>query len=163
MSVESKVIRNDFSKLVKQLGVGGSKYNEVKSTFKKLAVNEASELQKVLPVGASSNLVNSVFNDVKTNQYNFDGVVGAKASYGLIAAETGRKPGKMPPPKALERWALQKFGDRKAAFAIAKKIKKKGTRRFINKGPKLITQFQKKVSDQSIPQFIKQVGNIIIK
>lgn len=163
MSVETKIVKNDFDKLVKELKVSGSKYNEVKQTFARLAVNKSNDLQQILPDGATGNLKNSVFWDVKVNGYNFNGVVGAKADYGLIASETGRKPGSKVPAKQLERWAQQKLGDKKLAYAVAKKIEKRGTRRFINKGPRLITEFENEIKNNDIPNFIDQVGKIIVK
>ena len=47
--------------------------------------------------------------------------------------EYGRKPGKMPPPNILEAWAYKKFRlshkeARSAAWALARKIAKKGTK-----------------------------------
>jgi hypothetical protein len=42
--------------------------------------------------------------------------------------ETGRKPGKMPPASALERWARVKLGNAKLAFAVAKSIGMHGTK-----------------------------------
>lgn len=163
MSVSAEIIKNDFTDLVKSLEVGGQKYGAIKTTFLKLAVNESNNLREVLPQGASTKLKNSVYQEVEAKGLSFNGVVGARADYGIVAAETGRKPGSKVPAKELERWAQQKLGDKKLAYAVAKKIEKRGTRRYINKGTKLITQFEKSVQDQSIPKFIKQVGDIIVK
>jgi hypothetical protein len=42
--------------------------------------------------------------------------------------EEGRRPGRMPPPAALEGWARRKTGSISAAFLIARAIGRRGTR-----------------------------------
>lgn len=54
--------------------------------------------------------------------------VGSEAvKYGYVQ-EYGRKPGKMPPVSALEKWAAAKMGSSDMAFVLARSIAKKGTK-----------------------------------
>lgn len=55
------------------------------------------------------------------------GIVAVGEEYGG-AVEFGRRPGKPPPSKPLERWAQVKLGAKGAGFAIARKIGKEGTK-----------------------------------
>lgn len=57
--------------------------------------------------------------------YHGEVVVGEE--YGG-AVEFGRRPGKPPPYKALERWAQLKLGQKGLGFVIARKIGKEGTK-----------------------------------
>lgn len=52
-------------------------------------------------------------------------VVSNKAKH-MIYVEKGRKPGRMPPPSAIRRWATSKGMKADAAFPIAKSIAKRG-------------------------------------
>lgn len=55
------------------------------------------------------------------------GVVAVDERYGG-AVEFGRKPGKMPPIDAIERWAQLKLSTSGLGFVIARKIGRKGTK-----------------------------------
>ncbi len=54
-------------------------------------------------------------------------IVGASAAY-AAAVEYGRKPGKMPPVEALKKWAKDILGNEAAAFPLARKIARAGTK-----------------------------------
>jgi len=51
--------------------------------------------------------------------------IGTPKIYAPIIHD-GKRGGKMPPPRALERWAAVKLGDPGLAFAVARKIKQRG-------------------------------------
>lgn len=44
----------------------------------------------------------------------------------LVFVERGRKPGKMPPSKALRPWAEKRLGDGRLAFVVARAIGRRG-------------------------------------
>lgn len=67
-------------------------------------------------------LVNSITHDVRTHS----AYVGSNLEYAPWV-EFGTRP-HFPPVDALKGWARRKLGDENAAFAIAKKIAKKGTK-----------------------------------
>jgi len=71
----------------------------------------------------------SLRRSVQVNQATWDkGVVGVGEKYGSVV-EAGRRPGgKMPPVKAIERWAEIKLNAKGAGFVIAKKIQRQGTK-----------------------------------
>jgi len=79
--------------------------------------------------------------------------------YAEIALEEGRKPGKMPPPQALKRWARLKLGDERLAFAVARAIEKKGTRKHRTGRPKQLTMAIKELAkfvDKEAVKILKQ-------
>ena len=83
------------------------------------------------PVGATSNLLGSVFGEVRGTPAR-EGVVGWNAPYGIIV-EMGRRPGKFPPIGPIELWVRRKLGvpadrSRAVAFLVARKIARKGTK-----------------------------------
>lgn len=45
-----------------------------------------------------------------------------------VFVERGRRPGKMPPVRALEPWAQRKLGDRRLAWPVARAIGRRGLR-----------------------------------
>lgn len=71
-----------------------------------------------------------------------DGYVGTVVGpmYAIAAWETGRRPGAMPPMNSLKRWARLKLGDENLAYAVAKTIAQRGTKKHRFKNPKYITQ-----------------------
>lgn len=93
-------------------------------------------------MNATGNWINSLEVEVSENK----GVIkGAKYTEQLVF---GRKPGKIPPAKALEQWAMIKLGvsqdkARSVAFAIAKKIAKEGTELHKQGGSDLLEVLEK--------------------
>lgn len=92
-----------------------------------------SKVRPLTPVGVSSRLRNSIFHSVKNDLgANVIGTVGSnlKEEYPAVM-EFGRKPGKMPPPSALERWVkivmrVPAKDVKGVAFVVARAIGKKG-------------------------------------
>lgn len=82
-------------------------------------------------------------------------VIYSDLEYSNIALETGRKPGKMPPYKAIEMWAVKKGLGKNVGYAVAKKIAKSGTNLHIHQAPKRVTRTVK-VMDRKLPRLIKQ-------
>jgi hypothetical protein len=160
---EVKIVKNDFATLYNQLKPGGDRYKKVRTSFIKMVVEQENEFRNDLPEGATSILKNSAFSDINIAGHNLIGKIGAKAQYSKIAASTGRRPGKMPPYKELERWAAKKLGNKKLAFVVARKIKKKGTKRYIEKGPDLVEKRQNRIQNFSVPLFLRKAGEIITK
>ena len=116
-----------------------------------------SEVKKeTRKISVTNQLFNSIISAVLRNEMTI-----YSAKYGEIALETGRKPGKMPPVDALKRWARFRFGNEDLAFPIAKKIagrrKKKGggTQKYINKGPKQLSEVEKKIDKIIQPAVVK--------
>lgn len=52
--------------------------------------------------------------------------IGTDVGYGT-SIEFGRRPGSMPPPEALRRWARRVLGNEKAAYPVARAIGRRGT------------------------------------
>lgn len=77
-----------------------------------------------------ANLKRAIFDKVTSSMAkSVKGVVGvgSGAPYGLVV-EVGRKPGKQPPIVPIKKWARIKLGNEGAAFAIARKIGRSGTK-----------------------------------
>lgn len=71
-------------------------------------------------------LRNSIYRKLNRSQYTV--TVGATAEY-AAAVEFGRAPGKkMPPYKALMKWARDVLGSEALAFVVARAIGRKGTK-----------------------------------
>lgn len=62
------------------------------------------------------------------------------AEYAVRALETGQAPGEMPDIQSLKEWAAVKLGQVNAAYPVALKIMRIGTQRYIQGGPKLISE-----------------------
>lgn len=73
------------------------------------------------------------------------GTVTSKGVDYLEALNTGRGPGKFPPPENMQQWAARKIGDKKAAFPVGKKISEEGTE--IYKDNTKGIQLNKKLND----------------
>lgn len=150
-----------FDKYVKSFSSRGQRTQKIKGAFVRTLVTGQNKLQETLPKGATSNLANSVYYKLDNNLLDFEAAVGALAEYGLIAAETGRGPGKPPKAEKLKRWARQMLGDENAAYAVAKKIAKEGTERYKNNGPKLVTQFKNDFEKEDVTELIKNINKIL--
>lgn len=80
--------------------------------------------------------------------------------YGDILLEYGRKPGKMPPVEALERWAEDRLGDANLAYLVARSIARKGTKKYQEGGPKeltaLIEEFEDDFMDKQLDKLLDE-------
>ena len=117
-----------------------------------------------IPRGATGGYAHSIFSKVERSGPNIIGRVGSNIKkpypYPLVI-EYGRKAGKMPPPKALERWVhlVLKVPTDKAkgvAFLVARAIGKRGI-----KGKFLLTKAYDKSFSKVIANFNKALDNII--
>lgn len=110
-----------------------------------------SEVKKeTRKISVTNQLFNSIISAVLRNE-----VTIYSAKYGEIALETGRKPGKMPPVDALKRWARFRLGNEDLAFPVAKKIASRGTQKYINNGPKQLSEIEKKIDKIIQPAIVK--------
>ena len=83
-------------------------------------------------------------------------VVTVGASYGRQALEEGQKPGSRVNMKALQGWASRKLGNAGLAYAVAKKIKEQGSRKYRMGGPKQYTRaFQN--TEKGLPKLLKNI------
>ena len=78
--------------------------------------------------------------------------------------KNGRKPGKMPPIAAIEKWVQVKLGLRgkqalSAAFAIAKKIAKEGTDYYKQGGTELLAELE---SQECLDYIRKELTTLIV-
>lgn len=71
-----------------------------------------------------------------------------------IPMEDGRPPGKTPPIKALQLWAMKAGLGAEAGFAIARSIARKGTRVWQDQAPKRVTRTKKLLKEYKIPKLI---------
>lgn len=103
-----------------------------------------SAVKPLVPVGVSGRLRNSIASEVKTEAAgSIVGKVGSTLRGEVYPSvmEFGRKPGRMPPPSALERWVQLKLGVEPArvrgvAFQVARAIGRRGIKGkfFMKKG-----------------------------
>ena len=111
---------------------------------------------------ASRDLFTSIAVDVLPIGDTIRTTVGPTVSYGAFV-EFGRGPGRMPPVNAIKDWILEKFRGRIAgndlssvAWAIAKKIARRGTRGYPYMGNTL-DALQNKVVDEVAKAFVEKV------
>lgn len=162
----------DFSDVQKVIDKLGEKDKVILKHSHKLA-NDSEKLlqQKLRSQSKSGKLYNSVPGATEVNiqkrgfKKNVIIKIGSNLDYSYIAAETGRKPGKMPPSKELERWVGQAFGvtgkaKKSTAFLVARKIGKKGTKKYRSGGPKLVTQAVNSIKSAAVPRFLRNLGEL---
>lgn len=149
-----KITLNDkeVKAFIKKINNSKQVKSQVLSAIGEDAVSKA---KKLAPAGATGQLANSFVHS--TNMAGNKETVESEADYSDQAMEWGRKPGRMPPSEALERWAGRFLGDRRLAYAVAKSISKRGTKKYREKGPKLWTKLTKQVN-RDIPRFLKELS-----
>ncbi len=87
---------------------------------------------------------------------------GSKLPYFKLSMETGRKPGKVPPFRALELWAMKRGMPKKAAFTISRKIAKFGTNKYSKGQPRLISQSWNRIKTK-MPVYTREFFKLYIK
>ncbi len=109
-------------------------------------------VKRATPKGETKILVGSVFGELQIGPKP-KVLWGTPALYGP-AVEEGRRPGRMPPPEALEGWVRSKLRvprDQvpRVAFLIARKIGRKGTkpRKMFERSIPAIRKFAQKAFD----------------
>ena len=103
-----------------------------------------SAVKPLTPVGVSARLRNSIAGEVKhLSALSIEGRVGSTLKDEIYPSvmEFGRKPGRMPPPSALERWVQLKLGVAQedvpgVAYLVARAIGRKGIKgkKFMERG-----------------------------
>lgn len=134
-----------------------------KAMYKSVTTIEAAWKPNI-PRGATGGYKSSIFSKVEGSGPNIIGRVGSNIKkpfpYPLVV-EHGRKPGKMPPPSALERWVhlvLKVPTDRAkgVAFLVARAIGKRGI-----KARPILTQAFEKSHSKIIGFFGKALDDIV--
>lgn len=107
-----------LQKLTAKSGMVGA---ELRKAFDASGFIVESEAKKLAPK-FDGLLANTITHEVDPAPIPMHTIVGVGSRYAKYV-HAGRKPGKMPPVKALERWAKKKGLN---AWAVAKSIEKKG-------------------------------------
>ncbi len=107
---------------------------ELRSGLDVMVARTESEVVSVTPrgVGGQAGLAGSIHGQVVSYGESYMGIVGTPLGYGE-PVELGRRPGTMPPVGPIALWARRILGipekeSRSVGFAIAMKIKQKGTK-----------------------------------
>jgi hypothetical protein len=114
-------------------------------------------IDKAVTISAQGELARSIQFEIGDDYVS----IFSKLLYGLIALETGRASGKMPPIQAIERWAIRRGMKKNVAFLIARKIAKQGTEKFIKGGPKLLTEALREYSDAIDPIILNFINKFL--
>ena len=134
-------IKVDNSDLQKWAKAEMRRLKKSKGAVMKYSVDGENFLKKrVKKYSHSSKLHNSILSKDRSTLRSIVINLTSKAEYAWQAMEYGRKPGRMPPPRALERWAASKLGSKGAAIAVARKIAREGTEKYKKGGPKDISK-----------------------
>ena len=155
-------LTTNFKEINDWIGRMPTNFKTARREFQGLVIRSENRLQQAAPKGASSKLANSIpaYTKIEASGNDFKARIGSDLDYGVIAMETGRKPGKYPdsrPGKPLDRWAKQKGIP---TFLVARAIAKKGTRRYYEKGPKLITQVENQINNFEMRKFQQRLLEI---
>lgn len=126
-----------------------AKYPQISDKHLLKAMNQSviaieSAVKPLTPVGVSSRLRNSIAGEVKhLGALSIEGKVGSTLKDEIYPSvmEFGRRPGKMPPPSALERWVQLKMGVAPedvpgVAYIVARNIGRRGIKgkKFMERG-----------------------------
>lgn len=123
MSRRITISAKGLDKLVAKLTGGAIIRDELRVAFTRSAILVESEAKKLAPVDRGR-LRAGITHAVDSSQFPTWAEVGTNASYAKAVHE-GRRPGIMPPVKAIEGWAKRKG---LSAWAVAKSIEKHGTK-----------------------------------
>lgn len=130
ITIEKKQVDELFKRLQNDSGIKKSVLNNIGIYGKRVLQNEADD------ISATNKLFNSTSYSIKGEAVE----IGAYVPYAYEAFETGTPPGTNVNKSDLERWAAIKLGDKGIAGAIARKIKKEGTKKWRTKYPKQFTR-----------------------
>lgn len=119
----SKKERRRLGKILKRQKL--AKEKGLVNMFKAAALQTVTEAKKEVPVFGG--VLRSSLKMLKADSNDLIFEVGTDVKYAK-SVEFGRKSGKMPNIDELKRYARLKFNDENAAFPIALKIKKDGTK-----------------------------------
>jgi hypothetical protein len=131
------------------------------TAMKKAVAKVEANVVPLVPIGVSGNLRRSIHGKTNTVGSTIIGRVGSTMTREIYPEimEFGRRPGRMPPPSALERWVqivlkVPAEEVKGVAFVVARSIGKKGIkgRAFMRKGwtkskNSILGYFRKAVDD----------------
>lgn len=161
-----------------------NRFERMKLGLNKIRVRVENDLKtREEPINAGGNLYNSIKSNLKdTSEHSAEVTIVSDGDYGSIALEYGRKPGKMPPTDPIAKWLVLKGMDvsiisprgatmkseskdatNEKAFVIALGIAKNGTKKFQDKGPKLISETFEETISVIIPDELEKIGLDVIK
>ena len=127
--------------------------------FRKVGVEGAQALgDEAKEITATGQLWRSVKSKATPTEVK----IQATSNYATEALETGSPPGTKVNMNGLKEWARIRFGNAGFAYPIAKNIKKKGTKKWQNKGPKQVSKVFDKIRDKIVPKYIKEVEEFFI-
>lgn len=131
MSLKIEVDVSEVERLAKrspeaEQAVIKSMLNPMRRSLQRLRI----EVQAYTPVGVTGNLRDGIETNINGRPPNFSGDVLPNVLYG-DPVEFGRKPGKFPPPDAIELWVRRVLDVpsedvRGVAFVIARAIARRG-------------------------------------
>lgn len=159
--MSATIIRNDLKTWLDDMP---NRYKQIKSEWKGFVIRSEKILQNKAPIGATSNLFNSIpsTTEISVVGTDFYGKIGSDLDYSYSTMETGLPPGTVVDASkgsALDRWAKTKGLN---AYAVAKSIKRKGTVRFRTK-ERLVTRAELEIDVRETPKFMDIVSNILTK
>jgi hypothetical protein len=111
----------------------------------------------------SKSVTNESLNSVISSNSSTQALIEIKRPHSYVTYETGRRPGKMPPARELERWARLVLGNKNLAFAVAKNIGKFGDKAYRKGGLKIITKVINKIQNEISGQEFKKAINQFLK
>jgi HK97 gp10 family phage protein len=107
-------------------GADGVVRDEVRKGITRSVIQIEADAKRLVPTD-THHLQRSLTHEVTASGRDVTGRAGSNVNYARFVEE-GRRPGRMPPPAALEGWARRKTGSISAAFLIARAIGRRGTR-----------------------------------
>jgi len=145
---------------------------EMQTAMSKTVVTVASKAKPLAPVGVSGMLRNSITSSVENSAGSVVGHVFSSLKNEEYPAvmEFGRRPGKMPPPSALERWVHIVLGVSKeeapgVALRVARSIARRGIKgkKFMERGYKQarpdIDRYWQQALDRIAEKMVVKRGN----
>jgi hypothetical protein len=133
---------------------GKNKEKSLLNMFKKIGVEGEGLLYKeAKDVYYTGQTAKSIRNIATSSEVK----IQATAEYATQALETGTPPGRMPNVNAMKMWAQKKLGNAGLGFAVAKKIKEKGSYQYRKGGRKGVTKVFNELKDSVAPRYFKEV------
>lgn len=151
INIDTQAVDRALNKIINDRGARRKMQRRIGERGKQLLESEAGEHH------TTGKLVGSMGYKVQGDKIK----IGSDLNYAHIVMETGRGPGKPPPVRGLKRWAAIKLGDPKLAYAVAKSIARRGTKKFRMGGPKRVTRVIDTLNKITIPKELDKYGRDI--